>query len=71
MTTFAMLSRPPHPTPPSLKMTDAPCTNSLRRGIKTAALYVVGIPFIVFGMLLVLTIVAVDKIERRGGEPQP
>jgi ABC-type phosphate transport system permease subunit len=37
----------------------------IRRALGTTVLYVVGIPMIVFGMLLVFTIVAVDTLERR------
>jgi hypothetical protein len=39
------------------------------RAVGTTALYVVGIPMIVFGMLLVLTIVAADEAERRFAKP--
>jgi hypothetical protein len=47
-------------------MSDTPISPSfLRRAIGTTALYVVGIPMIVIGMLLMLTLVAVDKVERR------
>jgi hypothetical protein len=41
----------------------------LRRAAGTAALYVISIPLIVIGMLLVLTIVAVDEVERRFAKP--
>ena len=41
----------------------------LRRAVGPAALYVVGVPMIVLGMLLVLTIVAVDEGERRFAKP--
>jgi hypothetical protein len=52
-------------------MIDTPYrANPIRRAIGTTALYIVGIPFIVFGMLLVLTIVAVDEVERRFTKPQ-
>jgi hypothetical protein len=45
------------------------CPSFLRRAIGTTALYVVGVPMIVLGMLLVLTIVAVDEVERRFTKP--
>ena len=41
----------------------------LRRAVGTTALYVAGIPMIVIGMLLMLTLVAVDKVERRFEKP--
>ena len=41
----------------------------LRHADGTTALYIVGIPMIVLGMLLMLTIVAVDTVERRFEEP--
>ena len=41
----------------------------LRRAVGATALYVVGIPMIVIGMLLMLTLVAVDKVERRFRKP--
>jgi hypothetical protein len=37
----------------------------LRRGVGTTALYIVGIPMIVLGMLLVFSIVAYDTIDKR------
>ena len=47
-------------------MSDTPISPSfLRCAIGTTALYVVGIPMIVIGMLLMLTLVAVDKVERQ------
>jgi hypothetical protein len=53
-------------------MTDAPHSPSfLRHAAGTTALYVVGIPMIVIGMLLVFSIVAYDKVERRFREPPP
>jgi hypothetical protein len=39
--------------------------NLLRRAVGTIALYVVGIPMIVLGMLLVFSIVAYDTVGRR------
>ena len=51
-------------------MSNAPAHPTLlRRAIGTTALYLVGIPFIVFGMLLMFTIV-VDEVERRFTKPQ-
>ena len=45
---------------------EAPARPSfLRHAAGTTALYVVGIPMIVIGMLLMLTLVTVDKVERR------
>jgi hypothetical protein len=41
----------------------------LRRAAGATALYVVGITMIVIGMLLMLTLVAVDKVERRFRNP--
>ena len=41
----------------------------LRRAVGAAALYVVGIPMIALGMLLVFSIVAVDEVERRFTKP--
>lgn len=37
----------------------------LRRAVGATALYLVGIPMIVLGMLLVFSIVAYDTVERR------
>jgi ABC-type dipeptide/oligopeptide/nickel transport system permease component len=37
----------------------------LRRAARTTALYVVGIPTIVLGMLLVFAIVAYDTVDKR------
>ena len=44
-------------------------TGFLRRALGTAALYLVGIPMIVLGMLLVFSIVAFDTVERRFRNP--
>ena len=53
-------------------MTDTPHSpHLLRRAVGTTALYVIGIPMIVLGMLLMLTLVAVDKVERRFTKPPP
>jgi hypothetical protein len=41
----------------------------LRRALGTTALYVVGIPMIVIGMLLVFSIVAYDTVRRRFRKP--
>ena len=41
----------------------------LRRPVGTAALYVVGIPMIVIGMLLVFSVVAYDTIGHRFKNP--
>ena len=42
----------------------------LRRAAGTTALWVVGIPMIVIGMLLVFSIVAYDTVERRFRRPR-
>ena len=41
----------------------------LRRAVGSTALYLVGIPIIVLGMLLVFSIVAYDTVERRFRAP--
>ena len=47
-------------------MTDTPHMSTfLRRALGTTAFYLVGLPMITIGMLLVLSMVAVDKVERR------
>jgi hypothetical protein len=43
----------------------------LRRAVGATALYLVGIPMIVLGMLLVFSIVAYDTVERGFREPRP
>ena len=51
-------------------MTDTPHSpRLLRRAAGTTALYIVGIPMIVLGMLLMLILVTVDKVERRSTKP--
>ena len=44
---------------------------SFLRRAKTTALYVVGIPMIVIGMVLVFSIVAYDRVERRFRKARP
>jgi hypothetical protein len=50
-----------------MRVTDRP--SFLRRALGTTALYVVGIPMIVIGMLLVFSIVAYDTVRRRFRKP--
>jgi hypothetical protein len=53
-------------------MIDAPHSPSfLRRAVGTTALYLIGIPMIALGMLLIFTIVAYDTVERRFTKPPP
>jgi hypothetical protein len=37
----------------------------LRRAVGTTALYVIGVPMIVLGMLLMFSLVVYDTVERR------
>jgi hypothetical protein len=53
-------------------MADTPASpRFLRHAAGTIALYVVGIPMMVLGMLLMLTLVAIDKVERRFRKLRP